>query len=149
MEVCEMQDAILAKLIETLKCAKLLYAAVCKAGGLKTKLKGIKVVFAGDQPEDDEHCDPDDSPGEKGEDTGDSGEKYPCDDKAAKPIPKFPISEGDYYKEIGEALDKAIEETAKLKESWIKCKTDSDRIQSRKMSLEEAIKAAEAAESGK
>ncbi|MEO0528455.1 MAG: hypothetical protein AAFZ89_14580 [Bacteroidota bacterium] len=149
MLVCEMQDAILSKLIETLKCAKLLYAAICKAAGLKTKLQGIKIVFNGETPEDDEHCDPDDNSSDPDKSNGSNGDLYPCDDKAAKSIPEFPISEGGYYKGLGEALEKALEETANLKDKWITSKTNSDAILSKKKGLEEAIKAAEAAESGK
>ncbi|NER12053.1 hypothetical protein GWK08_01245 [Leptobacterium flavescens] len=150
--VCEMQDAILEKLLETLKCAHLLYAAICKEDGLEDKLKGIREDFNGDGSEDDEHCDDDEDQGENEEEQNENDPdkyKYPCDDKKAKPIPTFPISSSWYYKKVRKDYETATEKTESLKEDWINSKKESDTILSKKTSLAEAIKAAEAAESGK
>jgi len=150
--VCDLQDAILSKLIETLKCAKLLYAAICKEGGLKDKLKGIKEDFNGTTPEEEhEHCHPEDeeSSSTKKKVKEVKEVKYPCDDKEAKPVPVFPISEGDYYNDLAGDLETATEETENLKVKWIDAKKLSDKKLSQKNSLAEAIEAAKAAESGK
>ncbi len=150
LKVCALQDDILAKLLETLKCAQLLYSAICREGGLKDKLVSIRVDFAGAPSEDEEHCDPDDEkPSGKDQSGTSDAVPYPCDDKKAKIVPTFPISEGDYYKGLSKDLAVATVKTEKLKEAWIQSKKASDSKLSRKTSLTEAIKAAEAAESGK
>lgn len=145
--VCELQDAILNKLIETLKCAKLLYAAICKDGGLREKLISIRNDFNGETPEEEHHCAPHDGP-ETDEATSNPN-KYPCDDKAAKPVPVFPISEGDYYNNLKTDLEIACDETETKKGQWIQSKKESDKKLAKKNSLADAIAAATAAESGK
>ena len=169
--VCDMQDAILTHLLETLKYAHLLSSAICADDGLEEKLEGILDVFKGDYP-GDEHCDSDhgdydgdhdhDHDGEDDDDESTSTKKsrkkthdndynykYPCDDKKAKPMPKFPIHASDYYKDLEKGLEKAVEKTKTLEEIWIQSKKKSDKVLSHKNSLSEAIKAAEAAESAK
>lgn len=146
IQVYEMQDAILSKLLETLTCANLLESYICNdKAGLKYKVKGVLIDFKGEEEEDEDHCNDDD------DDNGDNGspDLYPCDDKKAKPKPRFPIHESDYYKEIEEALEKAKEKTGELEKEWIDNKKKSDCILSNKNSLVEAIKAAKEAESGK
>ncbi|MCX2680317.1 hypothetical protein OOZ15_10230 [Galbibacter sp. EGI 63066] len=143
--VCEMQDAILSKLLETLKCAHLLHAYICGDDGLMSKLEGILVDFNGVEEDEDEDCDPEEEQEEQDDDT----DQYPCNDKKAKPKPKFPINESDYYKEIEEALEAAKEKTTELEEQWIESKKISDGMLSQKNSLKDAIETAEAAESGK
>lgn len=142
--VCEMQDAVLTKLIETLKCADLLDAYICDEDGLKDKLNDILIDFKGENMHG-EHC----GAKEEEEHNHDDITKYPCHDKKAKPMPKFPINTSKYYTKIGEDLGKAIDETKSLETSWINSKKISDKFLSQKNSLTEAIKAAEAAESGK
>lgn len=141
--VCEMQDIVLTKLIETLRCADLLDAYICDEDGLKDKLNDILIDFKGEDIHG-EHCG-----NEEEEHNHDDNSKYPCNDKKVKPMPKFPINTSKYYKKIGEDFEKAIDETKSLEIDWINSKKISDKFLSQKNSLTEAIKAAEAAESGK
>ena len=144
-EVCAMQEEVLCKLIETLQCANLLFAWICEEGGLKYKLKGIKHDFD-PVDHDDDDCDPGTSSDDK---STDSEVQFPCDDTQAKPVPEFPLDENSYYTTLGEALEIAIEKTSQLKQDWMNSKKVSDALLSKKNSLGEAIKAAEAAESAK
>ncbi len=156
--VCDMQDAVLTKLLETFKCANLLSAAICGYGGLEDKLDDIMEDFNGDN-----------SPGEiytseEGEGDDDDKKKvkphkksrhhdhyylYPCNDKVVKPMPTFPICDSKYYKDLAKDLEKAKDKTYSLKVEWIKSKKKSDKYLSHRTSLTEAITAAEAAESAK
>ena len=143
--ICDTQEEVLTKLLETLKCATLLCKYIGGEGGLKDKLEGIRDDFNGTvtTPEDDEDCDPEDE---------ENGTKYPCDDKAAKPIPEFPIITDEenekgnpYYEKVKADFAIAEEKTKALKEQWIESKKISDKELARKNSLSEAIAAAEAA----
>ncbi len=147
--VCDMQDAVLTKLLETLKCATLLWAYICSETGLENKLDGMMTVLTGENGEEEEDCGPEDE-----EPEGDP--KYPCDDKKAKPLPVFPIknettggsgtpSGNDYYVKIKEEYKVAQDKTKALKEDWAESKKISDKTLSQKSSLTEAIKAAKAA----
>lgn len=142
--VCEMQEKILTHLLETLKQVNLLASSICAQGGLEEKLKMMLELFKGDGQDDD--CDG----GHGDEHSAKQGEngyaKYPCDDTKVKMMPKFPIDASLYYNNLEQDLKKAEEQTLILEESWAACKKDSDKILSHKTSLQEAIKAAEAAE---
>jgi len=150
--VCETQDATLKKLLETLKCAQLLYAAICdEKNGLKVKVKNMQLVFEG-TIEDDEsssstdsedgtesqvgHCDPED-------------EAYPCTDKDIGCEGLFPIDQNPYTVKISEDYETADVRTKELEDLWIYNKKIFDEIATKKFSLKEAIEAAEAAKSGK
>ncbi len=157
--VCDMQDAILSHLLETLKQANLLSESICGNGGLEDKLQAILDDFKGDDGMDCEHEDhhpseamASDAHDDTKEDRRMPGEgypKYPCNDRLVKPKPKFPINSSKYYREIEKGLKRAVEKTKDLEEIWVASKKESDKILSHKTSLTEAIKAAEAAESGK
>ncbi len=134
--IAELQDAIITKLLEALKCAKLLYAHICEENGLEDKLKHMLDEFKGDLKEK-MHCSPDED---------DDKNMYPCDDEKAKPQPEFPISDSDYYKDLEKALGIAVIKTDLFKKQWTDKKKESDEALSRKNSLTEAIKAAKAAE---
>lgn len=149
--VCETQDATLNKLLETLKCAQLLFTAICKENGLKYKIEEMEKVFKGEiefsessTSESSEkrteviegHCDPAD-------------ENYPCIDKDIGCEGLFPIDENPYTSKITEDYTTADVRTKELEELWIANKKVSDEILSQKNSLKEAIDAAEAAKSGK
>ena len=149
--VCELQQAVLEKLLETLKCADLLWAYICGTLGLEDKLKGIRDLLKGDAPvEDPDYCPPEEPEG---------GPKYPCDDKEEKPMPEFPIKDDTvdpntisgnaYYEKIKKEFKEAVEQTKARKEAWIDKKDISDRTLSEKNSLTEAIKASEAIDTGK
>ncbi|WP_298754763.1 hypothetical protein [uncultured Psychroserpens sp.] len=133
--VCELQDDLLCKLIDALKCANLLFAYICDEQGLRFKLKKILDEFNGSIKEE-ASCSSDD----------DDSESYPCDAQAKKPQPTMPIDKSDYFKNTKSSLDIAIVKTDKFKEDWTKKKKKSDDALSRKNSLAEAIKAAKAAE---
>lgn len=145
-EVCALQEDVLCKLIETMKCANLLYAWICEEGGLKDKLIGIRMSFDPTGSDMDDDCDPKTEKHPKKKDGGSTEPKYPCDDAMAKPVPEFPISEGDYYKSLEEALVIAVEKTETSRTDWMDSKKISDWLLSKKESLIEAIKAAETAE---
>ncbi len=132
--VCDLQEAILCKLIDALKCANLLYAYICEEEGLSFKLKTILEEFNGIVVEEPSCSSEDDI------------EHYPCDAKEKKPQPTLPIIEGDYYKDLKQNLEKAVLKTDELKVKWTDKKKKSDDALSRKNSLAEAIKAAKAAE---
>ncbi len=132
--VCDLQEAILCKLIDALKCANLLYAYICEEEGLSFKLKTILEEFKGIVVEQPSCSDEDDT------------EDYPCDAKDKKPQPTLPIVNSDYYGDIIKDLAKANTKTLELKKAWAKKKKESDDALSRKNSLAEAIKAAKAAE---
>ncbi len=134
--IAELQDAIITKLLDSLKCANLLYAYICEEHGLEYKIKKILDEFKGDIKEE-MHCSPDHDHDKN---------MYPCDDKEAKPQPEFPIKYTEYYKGIEKALEIAIAKTEEFKEDWTIKKKESDEALSRKNSLTEAIKAAKAAE---
>lgn len=145
IEACEMQDAVLTKLLETLKCANLLCTAICGEGGLEDKLEGIRDGFNGttNTPVEDDNCDPEDE---------NNGPKYPCNDKEAKPLPEFPIIEDEenkkgnaYYEKVKQEFETATAKTRELKEKWVDSKKYSDKVLAEKFSLTEAIAAANAA----
>ncbi|MBK6931909.1 MAG: hypothetical protein IPH12_14010 [Saprospirales bacterium] len=140
--VCGLQDAVLKKVVEALKCANLLHTSICSECGLKKYLEDLQTEFAGTPDSDERHAG---CPPEESADTT----PFPCDETAAKPEPVFPISESDYYKDTATQKDQAITKTQELKEAWLICRKNRDKILARKASLEEAIKAAESAESGK
>lgn len=133
--VCDLQDELLCKLIDSLKCANLLYAYICDEEGLSFKLKKILDEFKGIIVEE-VSC----SPGEKVTDP------YPCDAKAKKPQPTLPLDNGDYFNNIKEALGIAVVKTEQFKADWTAQKKLSDDALALKNSLAEAIKAAKAAE---
>lgn len=156
--VCDMQDAILTKLLETLKCAYLLSASICGDDGIVGKLEGILDDFKG--MEGDEDCEHEDHHTDNGDNDQESKPRkraydedqnymYPCNDKLAKPKPRFPIHKSKYYKNLEEGVEIAKDKTENLEEVWIESKKKSDKILSHKTSLTEAIKAAEAAENAK
>lgn len=148
--ICEMQEAVLDKLLETLKCADLLWAYLCGELGLEYKLMGIKAILNGETSEEEEDCDTEQEESEP---------KYPCDDKKAKPLPEFPIkvetedpntvSGNTYYMKVKEEYKEAEAQTKALKEKWIDSKKASDKTLSEKNSLTDAIAAAEALDTGK
>lgn len=133
--VCELQDDLLCKLIDSLKCANLLYAYICDEEGLSFKLKKVLDEFNGIIVEE-ASCSSD----------KDDSEQYPCDAKAKKPQPTMPIDCGDYFKDTKKALTIAVTKTDEFKVDWVKLKKESDKALSRKNSLAEALKAAKAAE---
>lgn len=134
--VCELQDDLLCKLIDSLKCANLIYAHICdEKYGLNFKLEKMKEEFKGDLVEE-ANCPSDD------EDSKD----YPCDPKAKKPQPTMPIECGDYYENLKKDLDIAIKKTDTFKKKWKDNKTESDNAFSEKRNLADALKAAKAAE---
>jgi hypothetical protein len=147
--VCALQNSILAKLLETLKCAIKLDAYFCdEDSGLRKKIMQIIDDFelglpveeqcgTGEHHHEDENSDSDDA-------------EFPCDPKKVKPKPLFRKGKANtYYVEIDKAYGLAVGKTKSLKEKWIKSKKRSDKKLSQKNSLTEAIKAAEAAENGK
>lgn len=149
--ICECQEAVLCKLLETLKCADLLWAYICGELGLEYKLTGIRDILNGETPDvDDEDCDPEE---------GDTDPQYPCDSKKAKPWPEFPIKEetddsntisgNAYYVKIKEEFVEAENQTKSLKQQWIDSKKVSDKTLAKKNSLTDAIAAAEALDTGK
>lgn len=149
--VCDMQKEVLDKLLETLKCADLLWAYICGELGMEDKLEGIRDILSGDtSTKDKDDCDPEEEENEP---------QYPCDHKKAKPMPEFPIKEdtsdpntisgNTYYVKVKEEFKEAENQTKSLKEEWIKSKIKSDKILSEKNSLADAIKAAEALDTGK
>lgn len=154
MIVCELQNAILAKLLETLKCAIKLHTFFCdEKSGLKKKILDIIDDFELGLPEG-EQC----GTGHhhhhhhhiEGGDNGDNGGQFPCDPEKTKPKPKFRIGDdNEYYKDVESAYEAAVDKTKKLKEKWMKRKKKSDKKLSQKTSLTDAIRAAEAAEAGK
>ncbi|MBY5956714.1 hypothetical protein KUV50_01110 [Membranicola marinus] len=146
MIVCELQTAILDKLLETLKCTILLDHFFCdENSGLKQKIIGIIDDFELGLPEE-EQC----GTGGQQEEGNDYDPEFPCDPEKVKPKPKFRIGqENTYFNEVAEAYETAKEKTRTLKEKWISHKKNSDNKLSHKTSLTEAIRAAEAAESGK
>ena len=145
-----MQEEVLNKLLETLKCADLLWAYICAELGLEDKLEGIRAILNGDTSEDDDDCGPE----EEEESNG-----YPCDHKKAKPDPEFPIKvdtddpndvDGNtYYVKIKEEYSVAESKTKSLKDKWIASKKVSDKTLAEKESLEAAIAAAEKLDTGK
>lgn len=155
--VCDMQDAILTKLLETLKCAYLLSASICGDDGLEGKLEDMLDDFKGKEEDEDcthedHHMDDDDkdqAAARKKTYDGDQHYMYPCNDKKAKPKPKFPIHKSMYYIKLEKGVGIAIDKTEGFEKTWIESKKKSDKILSHKTSLTEAIKAAEAAESAK
>ncbi|MBQ4818586.1 hypothetical protein [Aquimarina sp. MMG016] len=157
--VCDMLDAVLTKLMETFKCANLLCKSICGDGGLEDKIEGLQSIFKEGNDMDDCGDDHDGHNGNGDDDDDDDKAKkrkkkprhdhhysYPCDDTVVKPMPVFPISESDYYKNIESDLARAVHKTIELKDDWVSSKEQSDRCLSQKTSLIEAISAAEAAE---
>lgn len=147
MLVCQLQNAILQKLLDTLKCAVQLDSYFCdEDSGLKKKIMAIIVDFEHGLPEE-KKCGTGDHQG-GGNETNVT--EFPCDPKKVKPRPKFRIGDGNiYYGGLEEAYETAVEKTTSLKEKWMKYKKKSDKKLSHKTSLTEAIRAAEAAENGK
>ncbi len=152
MLVCELQSAILGKLLETLKCAIKLHTYFCdEEFGLKKKIMEIIDDFENGLPQE-ENCGCGHSGGHEHEHYHHHHHKpeFPCNLKDVKPIPKFRIGQdNEYYVEIKEAYETSVGKTKWLKEKWVKNKKISDKKLSQKNSLTEAIKAAEAAENGK
>ena len=151
--VCEMQDAVLTKLLESFKCANLLCKAICGSGGLEDKIESLQSVFKssdndGANSHVENHSDDDDDKKKKSrkKSEDDHNYLYPCNEDAIKPMPKFPISQSEYYIHIERDLNTATRKTNELKEIWVASKELSDRCLSQKAGLEEAISAAEAAE---
>ncbi|MDT7828250.1 hypothetical protein RQM65_06205 [Pricia sp. S334] len=151
--ICDLQKEVLDKLLETLKCADLLWAYLCGELGLEYKLEGIRDILNGETTfGEDDDCEP----GEEGEVTE---PQYPCDHKAAKPQPEFPIREetddldtisgNTYYVKIKGEFKEAEGQTKALKDLWVESKKTSDKSLSEKNSLTDAIAAAEALETGK
>lgn len=148
--ICEMQKDVLDKLLETLKCADLLWAYICGELGMEYKLIGIKAILKGETSEEEDDCDPKE---------GEQSPKYPCDSKKAKPQPEFPIKietedsntvrGNTYYVKVKGEFKEAETQTKVLKEKWIDSKKASDKRLSEKNSLTDAIKAAEALDTGK
>ncbi len=149
--VCELQQSVLEKILETLKCADLLWAYICGTIGLEDKLEALRDLLKGDTPV----VDPDYCPPEEPE----NGSKYPCDYEEEKPMPEFPIKEDTndpntvsgnaYYEKIKKEFKQAVGKTKELKQAWIDKKDISDRTLSEKNSLTDAIKASEALDTGK
>ncbi len=144
--ICDCQEAVLEKLLETLKCATLLWAYICGELGLENKLIGIQKVFNGETVETpEEDCGPE---------MPDTAPGYPCDHKAAKPMPEFPIKAADstdmspkgnaYYVKVKTELKTAEDTTKMLKDKWVVSKKISDKTLSKKNGLNEAIEAAKA-----
>ncbi len=133
--VCDLQDDLLSKLIDSLKCSNLLYAYICEEEGLSFKLKKMLDEFNGI------YISKGNCSSEK-----DNSDEYPCDAKAKKPQPTLPIDKGDYFKNTKAALEIAMSKTDDLKNKWTERKKESDDALSRKNSLADAIKAAKAAE---
>ncbi len=144
--ICELQNALLAKLLETLKCAVQLDHFFCdEDSGLKKKILAIIEDFEEGLSEE-EQC----SSGEHREEETIESSEFPCNPNKVKPKPKFRIGEENtYYVELEKAYDSANEKTKSLKVKWMEYKKKSDKKLSHKTSLNEAIRAAEAAESGK
>ena len=156
--ICEMKQDVLTKLLETLKCANLLWKNICDDYGLGDKLKSMKDRLDGKVTEtsdnSEENCD---DHTEEGEDT--TSLKPPCDVKVAKPEPEFPIKDSTstpsnlkgntYYKKIKSEYNKAENQTKTLKEKWITSKKISDKTLSQKNSMTDAIKTAKALDKGK
>ncbi|WP_103069634.1 hypothetical protein [Aquimarina sediminis] len=150
--VCELQEGVLTKLLETLKCATLLWAYICGELGLENKLQGIRNILSGTS-HDEGDCD--DSEEKEDHDTP----QYPCDHKKAKPMPEFPIKDettdtdtasgNTYYVKIKGEFKDAENMTKSLKDQWVDSKKISDKTLSEKTSLAEAIKVAEALNTGK
>lgn len=145
--VCETQDATLNKLLETLKCAQLLFAAICKENGLKYKIEEMEKVFKGEIESSGEstnegtevsegHCDPAD-------------ENYPCTDKDIGCEGLFPIDQNPYTTKISIDYDTADIRTKELEALWIDNRKVSAGLSSKKGSLKEAIEASGNAKSGK
>ena len=140
---------MLNKLLETLKCATLLWAYICSEMGLEDKLEGIRDTLSGADGSEES------GEGDCG-DVDESGPAYPCDADAAKPKPEFPIRDNDstdthpkgntYYVKVKTELRTARETTDSLRDEWIANKKISDKTLARRNSLDEAIKAAEALE---
>ena len=156
--VCDMQDAILTILLNTYKCASILSVAICGNGGLEDKIEAMEEVFKGDDSDGgDYEVSSEDSKEDYDEDDKnrktrkkrprhDNNYTYPCNDLIVKPMPKFPISDSEYYINLEKDLGKAVTETEKLRKEWVASKKESDKYLSHKTSLMEAISAAEAAE---
>lgn len=147
MVVCETQDATLIKLLETLKCAQLLYAAICKENGLKYKIEEMQKMLKGESESNEEnfnegtkivegHCDPAD-------------ENYPCTDKDIGCGGLFPIDQNPFTAKIKIDYEDAQMRTKELESLWIINRTISDRLATEKGSLKEAITVAGNAKSGK
>lgn len=135
--VCDLQNDLLCKLIDSLKCANILYSYICDDDqGLRFKLKKMLDEFNGIIVEEA-------SCSSEGDD---DSEDYPCDAKTEKPQPRLPIDEGAYFKSLKEAYDIAVGKTIVFKDQWTKKKKESDDALSRKNSLAEALKAGKAAE---
>ncbi|MDO6818894.1 hypothetical protein [Zobellia sp. 1_MG-2023] len=144
--ICKCQEAVLSKLLETLKCATLLWAFICGELGLGYKLQGIKDVFSGIVHEsDDEDCDSEDE---------EAAPSYPCNHKVVKPMPEFPIKADDstemspkgnaYYVKVKTALKTAVDITKILKDKWIESQKISNKTLTKKNSLNDAIETAKA-----
>ncbi len=149
--ICDMQKEVLDKLLETLKCADLLWAYLCGELGLEYKLVGIRDILNGEtSEEEDDDCDPEEE---------EPGPQYPCDHKKAKPQPEFPIKEetedsntvsgNTYFVKIKGEFEEAETQTKTLKDQWIASKKASDKTLSQKNNLTDAIAAAEALDTGK
>ncbi len=157
MLVCEMQDAILTLLLKTYKHASLFSVSICGSGGLEDKIEDLENIFSGggnngssispsSSSDDDDDDDDKNKKSRKEKLRHDNNYTYPCNDMIVKPMPRFPISDSEYYKDIEKDLNKAIHETKELKKAWMSSKKDSDQYFSHQTSLIEAINAAEAAE---
>lgn len=140
--VCALQNDLLKKLVDIYKCVSLLYAAVCETEGLKDNLTQLSADFPKDLVKPNPTLPPDD-PNQLG------SQLFPCDPTVAKPKPEIPIAQGTYYTTMSAECDLAEKEVQKLKLDWEAKRKLRDKLLARKNSLTDAIKAAEAAESGK
>ena len=145
--VYEFQNAIMSKLLETLNSVVMLHTYFCdEEFGLKQKITKMITDFENGLPQQ-EHCG---CGHHEGHMQHDLNQEYPCNMKNLKPKPKFRIGiDNDYYCEIKKAYELSVNKTKNLKDEWVKRKEKSDEKLSRKISLMEAIKAAEAAGNGK
>jgi len=148
---CELQDSILKKLVETYKCANLLYVQICGviekegnyqdlADGLHQQIEDLLAYFDGtatsSAASDDDVYTPDES-------------MFPCDENETKPLPKFPLNTNPYYTDLSADYTTAVTKSGELKTAWDTCRKERDLLLAQKTSLAEAIVAAEAAENGK
>lgn len=145
--VCELQNNILKKLVETLKYIVQLDSFFCdESSGLKIKI--VTLIDDFEQGLSEEHqCG---SSGNRRQEESAKSSDFPCNPDEVKPKPKFRIGrDNTYYHELKEAYQAAVVKTKASKAKWMEYKTKSDKKLSQKASLTEAIRAAEVAESGK
>ncbi len=139
--VCALQNDLLKKLVDMYKCINLLYASVCEEDGLSSNLNALKEEFPTELVKQD--------PNQPPVSTGTGLDIFPCDIGATKPKPQMPIGQSDFYKQVSADFDSAVMITDQLKVAWDAKRIERDKLLARKNSLMDAIKAAEAAETGK